>query len=419
MDKLLVLGTVPTNVELIEKAKKRGVHTIVTDYLEPERSPAKLVSDEYWMINTSDIDALEKKCREERVTAVITGISENNLAFMAQLCERLGLPCWCTPKSWDAIQKKDQFKQLCRENGVPVAKDYFLSNPPTEEELDGIEFPVVVKPVDLNSSKGVCFCNTREEVVKACEYARSLSKTDVLIVEQLVKGEFTMGQFLLADGEVKLIAAIGGLMTKHPGNAYVTLTTPAMKRLYEEQILPPLRKLLKQAGCREGICTVQSIIDANDRLYALEMGYRNSGDQMLYALRSAFGIDTLDWLLDIALGVQHRPKDLPCIDEEYEKKYACKCTLFSACEGVIHRIEGLDTFRSIPGILTWVDAAEGKPVKKVSPLIRATFVAESADQVCEMVEKINHSVQVYNEDGKDMMSHFRDFEGLRDMLSKQ
>lgn len=418
MEKLLVLGTVPTNIELIEKAKARGVYTIVTDYLEPEKSPAKLVSDEYWMINTSDLDALEQRCREEGITAIITGISENNLVFMAELCQRLELPCWCTPESWDAIQKKDQFKQLCREYGMPIAKDYFLSNPPTEEELSAIELPVVVKPVDLNSNRGISFCHTKEELVKACEYARSLSKSETLIVEQLVIGNFTVGHFALADGEVKLFAAAYGLLPKSSGHSYTTITTPAMKRLYAEQILPPLKEILKAAGCREGICTVQCIIDSEDRLYAFEMGYRNSGDQMLYAIRSTFGFDTLDWLLDVSLGIKHTPADLPRFDDEYEKNYACKCTLFSNSEGTIQKVEGLDAFNAIPGILTWVDAAEGKTVNKTRPLIRATFPAGSAEQICEVIERINHSVQVYDESGKDLVLHFDNFDGIHNLVSK-
>ena len=173
MKKLLMLGTSNTSIEIIELAKARGIYTITTDYLEPEKSLAKLISDEYWMINTSDIDALEKKCREEGITAVIAGVSEFNIVQMMELCRRLDLPCWCTPGSWNALQKKHEFKRLCRENNVLTPKDYFLSNPPTEEELDTIQFPVVVKPVDQWLSRGVSYCSTREEVIKACEYARS------------------------------------------------------------------------------------------------------------------------------------------------------------------------------------------------------------------------------------------------------
>ena len=63
MKKLLMLGTSYGSLEMLRYAKSKGIYTIVTDYQEPAHSVGKLVSDEYWMINTGDLDALEKKCR--------------------------------------------------------------------------------------------------------------------------------------------------------------------------------------------------------------------------------------------------------------------------------------------------------------------------------------------------------------------
>ena len=49
--KLLILAGVDVHVKLVLAAKSLGVYTIVTDYLEPEESPAKLIADEFWMLN--------------------------------------------------------------------------------------------------------------------------------------------------------------------------------------------------------------------------------------------------------------------------------------------------------------------------------------------------------------------------------
>lgn len=66
MEKLLMMGTSLASKEIVNYAKSQGVYTIVTDYLEPEKSTAKLISDEYWMINTGAIDELEKSA-EKRI----------------------------------------------------------------------------------------------------------------------------------------------------------------------------------------------------------------------------------------------------------------------------------------------------------------------------------------------------------------
>ena len=92
LTKLLMLGTSLLSKEMVEYAKSIGVYTIVTDYNEPEKSKAKLVSDEQWMINVADVDLLERKCREEGISAVICGVSAFRLAVCMELCKRLGFP---------------------------------------------------------------------------------------------------------------------------------------------------------------------------------------------------------------------------------------------------------------------------------------------------------------------------------------
>ena len=67
MKKMLMLGTSYGSIEMIRYAKKKGAYTIVTDYLEPEKSPAKYEADEYWMINTSELDFWRKSVEKSKL----------------------------------------------------------------------------------------------------------------------------------------------------------------------------------------------------------------------------------------------------------------------------------------------------------------------------------------------------------------
>ncbi len=127
MKKILVLGDNGETCEILERAKKRNVYTIATDYNALEYSSAKRISDEYWMISTGDLDALEAKCLEENVDAVISGASDFNIKMSILLAERLGLPCYCNETTWDAVTDKIIFKRIAREAGVSVPADYIVT----------------------------------------------------------------------------------------------------------------------------------------------------------------------------------------------------------------------------------------------------------------------------------------------------
>lgn len=158
MNKLLLLGTSLASVEIVQTAKEMGCYTIVTDNLDPDRSVAKKVADEYWMISTNELDLLEKKCREEKVNAIFAGISEYNLDRVKELTSRLGLPCYIEDAAWKYARDKGAFKNKCKEIGIPIVDEYTVSEPPMPDEMSVIEYPVVVKPVDGTGNKGLSIC---------------------------------------------------------------------------------------------------------------------------------------------------------------------------------------------------------------------------------------------------------------------
>ena len=418
MEKLLMLGTTPTSVELVNMAKARGVYTITTDYFEPEKSQAKLVSDEYWMISTADVDLLEKKCREEGVTAILTGLSEFNAIRMAELCQRLGLPCWCTPESWNAVQQKHNFKRYCRENGVPVATDYFLSNPPTEEELAEIVFPVVVKAVDLNSNIGMSYCYNKEDVVRGCELARSLSSNETVIVERMLQGREYTAYYALADGEASLLS-LAAMFSQpgYPGNCYsVTATDKQNLQRYLRDFDPNIRKMLRAAGCREGICWIEMFLDEDGVFYPIEMGYRLSGDRMHIPHAAVCGFDSLEWLLDVALGKKHTAEDLP-VSARYADgdKCACSYILWSKSEGVVSRLTGTGEIAAIPGMHLSFESAEGVDFELYQYMVIFAFAADDCGHMIELLDKINRTVKILDQDGNNAVIYFDDFAAVREL----
>ena len=277
-----MLGTSSISCEMVKYAKSQGIYTIVTDPREPDKSVAKLLADEYWMINTGDIDTLEQKCREEGVTAIICGISEFCLEVCMELCKRLGFPCYCTPEAWHYSRDKVDFKNLCKEIGAPVATDYYLTDALTDEEISKVVFPVVVKPVDMSGNRGVSYCHNKKELVAAWKYARSISKSDKMVVERMLHGEEWYSSYAFSNGEPRLLAL--NAMYAQPGepkNCY-TITTTVSNHVeqYIKEINPYILEVLKRVGCKEGYAWVQAMLDEDGHFYIIEMGYRLDGDMM-------------------------------------------------------------------------------------------------------------------------------------------
>lgn len=420
MKKLLMLGTSYASCEMVKYAKSIGVYTIVTDPMDPSKSLAKQVADEYWMLNTGDIDALEARCREEGVTAVCCGISEFNLEVTMELCKRLGLKAYCTPDAWRYSRDKDLFKKLCREINAPIAKDYFISKELTDEELDQVVFPVVVKPVDLSGNRGITYCYSKEELREAYRYALSVSKRDKIIVERMLHGEEWYSTYAFANGQISLIAL--NAMYAQPGepkNCYtVTTTVSNHVKQYLEELNPVIEELLRRVGCTDGIAWVQAMLDEDGQFYIIEMGYRMDGEMMIIPYKDLCGFDTIKWLVETALGIEHTVEDLPKPQTEAFTGCACGMELWTNKSGKICEMIGFEEMAKVPGVFVETLKQVGDEIIKYRPVGVITFATGNCEQMCELIDMVNRTVRVLNEDGEDVVIKYTDFDYLRRMYEE-
>ena len=415
MKKLLMLGTSYGTCEILRYAKSQGIYTIVTDYMDPEESVGKLISDEYWMINTGELDTLEAKCREEGINAVVCGISEFNLEMCMELCKRLGLQCYCTPEAWHFSRDKDDFKRLARSLGAPLPDDYYLSSPPTREELDAVRYPVVVKPVDLSCNRGISYCHNEQELLKACALARSMSKSPKLIVERMLRGEEWYSFYAFAEGKISLMSLCA--MYSQPGepkNCYsITSTVSNNVERYVSEIDPYIQKVLQAVGCREGIGWVQVMLDEDGHFYIIEMGYRLDGDMMYVPLKSLLGFDTVAWLVGYALGERNDPAMLPPPQTKAFRRCGSSYMLWTNNDGKIASIEGLDRIAAMPGVTVDSLAHVGDELTKYQPLGDILFATDDIDETCRFIQTVNETVKITNDRGENVLIYYTDFDYLK------
>lgn len=415
MQKLLMLGTSLLSREMVLYAKSQNVYTIVTDYLEPEKSRAKLIADEYWMINCGEVDLLEKKCRKEGVTAVICGISEFCLEVCMELCKRLGFPCYCTPEAWHYSRDKDDFKKLCKQVGAPVAQDYHLTDDLTDEEINSVQFPVVVKPVDMSGNRGISYCYDKKELIEAYKYARSLSHNDKIIVEKMLKGKEWYSSYAIVDGEIRLLSLNG--MYVEPGflqNLYSLTTTVSdnVERFCKE-INPQIEEVLRKAGCKQGLAWVQVMLDEDDHFYIIEMGYRLPGDMTFVPYTTMLNLNVTKWLVDYSLGHKKNMSEMPVSQKKAFKQCGCCYSLWTHKAGVIKELAGLDKILKDKSIGYYSLNQIGTEMAIHRPVGVLTFACEDIETMISKIVRINENLFVKDETGENMIIKYTDFDYLR------
>ena len=90
MKKLLLLGGSAQQVIAIETAKQMGYATVLCDYL-PD-NPGQYAADTFYLVSTTDREAVLAVARAERVDGVLAYASDPAAPTAAYVAEQLGLP---------------------------------------------------------------------------------------------------------------------------------------------------------------------------------------------------------------------------------------------------------------------------------------------------------------------------------------
>ena len=401
MDKLLILGGNPTEIEIVERAKKLGLYTIVTDnHTDWKLSPAKQLADEGWNISWSDVDTLAKECQEENVNGVIAGFSEFRVDNMIQLCERLHFPCSLTMHQLDVTRDKLLFKETCSKYGLNTIPEHNVN--------DGdISFPVIVKPVDRAGSIGINVAHDKEELSVFYETALRLSPSKQVIEDFITDGIKVDVYYYVKDNEIIFLGSSDTIMCKGDLGAKILQKAWPFKSKYEKDYLKQVdgkvRDMFNGLAINNAYATM-SMFYRNGNFYFFEAGFRLSGEMSYHYYEKIAGINYLDSMIKHSMGY----KDNADYKEVLNCNNHCIVLNFFGLDGDVDNIKGLEELKkndNIYDIQLYVNRNEAieNSTNVFKKIAMFTIVAASFEDMVATVNAVNNTFDVFDKNGESLV----------------
>ena len=228
-----------------------------------------------------------------------------------ELCHRMGYNCYGTKDQFFKMTDKHAFKKMCIENGVDVIPEY------GEGEIDLVEYPVFVKPVDSRGSRGQSVCYDEGELRDAINEAKKESSNGDVIIEKYMKEahEFQVTYFFI-DGEPYLIRTCdsycGTEALKLEKVVACAISPSRFTESYLKNAHDKVVKMFKTLGIKNGPIFMQGFED-NGVFRFFDPGLHFPGVDYERVYKSVFGIDLMDAMISIAIngncGEMILPKD--------------------------------------------------------------------------------------------------------------
>ncbi len=409
--KILILGGASVHCKLVEVAQKLGCYTIVTDYLN--NSPAKQIADESWNLNIMDVDLIVEKCKEEKVDAVISGWLDPCQRPYCEICEKLGLPCYGTKEQFYQMTDKHAFKKMCIDNGVDVIPEY------DERDIDKVEYPVFVKPVDNRGSRGQTVCYDKESLVKAIEYAKSESSNGDILIEKYMKdAEELQVTYFFVNGEPFLLRTTDSYCGSEDNHLEKVVACAISPSKHTEQYLKTSHnqviKMFKRLGFMNGPIFMQGFVDKGVFRF-FDPGLRFPGVDYERIYEKVFGISLMELMVQIAVnGKCDQGVVLPKDGVNLNGKRAA--VLFPTVKaGKVGKICGLEELISDDHVVSvWRRCDVGDEVKWCYNVnqrsLEADILCDGTEQLKKYLKKFLSKYKVYDINGNDMVFEIFDAE---------
>ena len=401
MKAFVIAGGLP-QIELLNQLRARKIITVLAD--GNDNCVAKQFADIFYKIQIFDIEKVKDIAIKEKVDFLITVCADQVLLVAAQVSEILNLPFYIDYQTAQNVSDKIKMKKIFKANGIPTSN--FIEMKHFDPKLiNHLKYPLVVKPVDSYSSRGVRRVNNLEEFYTFYHEAEKISRTHCVIVEEYVIGEEISVDAFIINGKAHILCVSNSdkilddnRFVIYRGKYPVELSKEVLHKI--EDIA---QKITEAFNLVNAPLLIQLLTDGEE-ISVLEFCARSGGNTKYLLIKYSCGVDIIKSTIDIILG------KTPNI-EKTDTGNAIVVNDFIYCKpGIFDTLVGFEDLKS-KGILKEYHAlrAKGQEIKGVTSssdrISTYTIVANSKDEFNTKLDLIVQNVRINDPNGNDIMRH--------------
>lgn len=398
--KIVVLAGGADQIALIQELKKRGHIVLLIDYFQ--NPPAKSYADKHFVASTLDVEAVRQIAQSEKADLICTACTDQALLTVAKVSEDLSLPCYISYQTALNVTNKSYMKKVMYENNIPTAK-YVILHHYDKTALEEFEYPLVVKPVDCNSSKGVKKVFEENDLIKALNTAIEYSRTKTAIVEEFKDGVEISADFYVEGTGVKMLCATKSVKVDNQDSFTILRSCyPAITQVEGNMLINIAQQIVDAFNLSDTPLLVQ-LIREGERFYVVEFSARMGGGSKYKLIELLSGVNIMSKYVDLLLG--SKPVVCPSKQVDYAMMNYVYCH-----PGVFYQEKGFEELFNASYICDYfLYKTAGMPIVKAETSgDRAAgylVVAESEKELMEKIAYVDAHISILDEQGNDIMLH--------------
>lgn len=298
----MILGASYSQLPLYEAAERLGIKTVAAS--TPGDWPGFQAADESTYTDISDPSAVMEAARKLQVDGITTCCLDTGVRAIGYTCEKLGLK-GLSEKAAEVSSNKFKMKEAFMAGGVRCARHICIRNrEELAEALRKLDFPVVIKAVDLMGSRGIFRCNTSEQAFSFYEKTMEATGKDYCLVEEFIEGEPFGCEAMMSDGRLLYclpnnIDAFQSYVPTPVGHSVPWKKQSSLGEEAERQV-----KLAIRAVGLDNCAVNCDLIEKDGKVYVIEITGRAGATCLPETVGLYYGINYYEAIVRLALDME-------------------------------------------------------------------------------------------------------------------
>jgi biotin carboxylase len=225
----------------------------------------------YWPVNYADVESLQALVDRENFDFVVPGCTDRSYESCTLLSGRswLGID---RPQTSQTLNNKGLFKQWAQRRGVPVAQAQDPAN-------TNLRWPLIVKPVDAFSGKGITILKAPDsgDLASAIAHAQQASPSREYLIEDYVDGQLYSHTAFLRDHRVVQDFIVREDRTVNPFVVDTSCVVSGFPQALMARIRDCIETISRELELVDGLIHTQ-FVRQDDRFWLIELTRRCPGD---------------------------------------------------------------------------------------------------------------------------------------------
>lgn len=254
-------------------------------------------------INFSDELIVKKFCIDNNIESIIAPVNELGNIIACKLSVELGF-IYNSPITVQKTSDKSYYNEVLIKSNLLRLQSFDFY------DIENINFPIIVKPTQSTSSKGVSLVYSKDQLLQAIDTAKSNSKDSNYKIEQFVEGRQFSIETITTNYNHKIVAVVEEHLNDAPFFFERTdFLDHEKQKEYIDLFEDYIETLLNHFEIKVGPCHVEVKIN-NTGIYLIDIASRSGGwrDIMLHYA----GINYNQLILDAYLGNEENIRTKYC-----------------------------------------------------------------------------------------------------------